>query len=111
MGDESRARSNQAETGHEHSNLAFHLRYLQMSSNYMGSDPIYSESVLNAELHDPHFTRVGRDAAKRPGAQRGAWVAPVEVVEQVERFDAQLDGLRGPEGDLLGERHVHRPER
>src|SRR5687768_2030626 len=125
MGDQPRTRAEQADTGHEHRKLAFHCA-TSIYEDYVKSqwpnpksqtDGLgfgfwvlgFSEPVLHAELHDPHVARVRGDTSEGAGAQDQARIAPVEVVEQVERLDAQLERLRGPEGNLLGKRGVNRP--
>src|SRR5687767_5955731 len=77
----------------------------------MTSDPIYSETVLDAELHDPHITRVGGDAPEGPGVQVRPGVAPIEMVQEVERLEAKLERLGRRERDCLRQRDIDGPER
>ena len=68
------------------------------------------EIVLDAELHDARGPRLRRDAAERARVEVQHRVAPVEVVEQVERLQAELQPLRAGNGDKLRQRQVDVPE-
>src|SRR5688572_7297078 len=48
------------------------------------------EAKFDAELHDPWQTFLCEDAPERARVEVGDRVPPVERVEQVERFDSQL---------------------
>src|SRR6267143_2822035 len=65
-----------------------------------------SEHVFDPELEDPRGARLRRDLAEVAGveidgigvaaaAERRAWIAPVEVIQQVERLHPELHVLRG----------------
>src|SRR5262245_11118702 len=65
-----------------------------------------SEHVLDPELEDPRGTCLGRDLAEVAGVQidgigvaaaakRRARIAPVEVIQQIERLHPELHVLRG----------------
>src|SRR5687768_3310011 len=67
------------------------------------------EAVLDAELQDPRISRHRLDAPEVARAQVRDRVSPVDVVQQVERLDAQLDVLRA-EREEPRDREVHLPE-
>src|SRR5580765_2722213 len=73
------------------------------------SEPHSSEAVLDSKLHDAWVAGLGIDLAERAGIQTDIGVAPVEIVEQVERLDAKLH-RPGAERQHPGDRHVDFPE-
>ena len=65
-----------------------------------------SEHVFDPELEDPRRARLGRDLAEVAGveiggigvaaaAQHRARIAPVEVIQQIERLHPEFHVLRG----------------
>src|SRR5437868_12399132 len=51
------------------------------------------------------------DAAERSGIQAGGGIAPVEVVQQVERLDAHLERPAGAHRQQPRDRQIHVPVR
>src|SRR3954470_9916704 len=68
-----------------------------------------SEAVLDSELHDARAARLRLDTAERSGVQVGAGVAPIEVIQQVERLHSQLNRLAGGKGDASRQRQIDVP--
>src|SRR5688572_33457904 len=69
------------------------------------------EEVLHRELPDTRRTQGGGDPAERRRVvQRGARIAAVEFVGQVDRLCAQLDPLVATDAEGTGERLVPLPE-
>src|SRR5678815_5942635 len=58
------------------------------------------EIVLHAKLHDARVPRLARDTTEGPRVEVRRWIAPVEMVQQVECFDAQLEPLRSHRNEL-----------
>ena len=50
-----------------------------------------SERILHTQLKDARVGRCGRDLTEVRSVQRGHGQRWVDVIEQVERFEAQLD--------------------
>src|SRR6185503_4515527 len=69
-----------------------------------------SPPSLEAELHDARGARLRLDAAERAGAQIGAWIAPVEMVQEVERLRPQLKTVARTEGDVSRKGQIDAPE-
>src|SRR5438874_8175314 len=67
------------------------------------------ESVLHAKLQNPWRALHGRDTSERSEIEVDRRVAPVEVIQQVERFEPQLDAVRGGEFHRARQREVDRP--
>src|SRR5436190_12300731 len=67
------------------------------------------EAELGSELHDPRRGRLRRDAAEGALRQVRRRNAPVEVVQQVERFQPELEGLTSGKSDGLRQGDVDVP--
>src|SRR5882672_12472158 len=76
------------------------------------------EDILDPELDDARGAVLRGNATERTGVEvrdepaggfLGAGVAPVERVEQVERLEAQLDPLRGDDGNFARDGQVYVP--
>src|SRR5687767_5598515 len=72
--------------------------------------PGSSELVFHRELHDPLRAAVRCDAAELTRIEVGLRIAPVEVVQEVEGFDAQFDSLARGYRNQPRQAQVHRPE-
>src|SRR5688500_10442903 len=70
----------------------------------------FLESVLHAELQDARVAGLRLNPAEVPRAEVRDRVAPVEVVQQVERLEADLDVLRRREREHPRQREVDLPE-
>src|SRR6266550_653268 len=79
-----------------------------------------SEHVFDPELEDPRGARLGRDLAEVAGveidgigvaaaAQRRARIAPVEVIQQIERLHPELHVLRGAKRNPTRQRQIGTP--
>src|SRR6476659_5888654 len=73
--------------------------------------PVRLKIVLDPELHDTRQPCLCRDAAKRARIEVHDRVAPVEVVEQVERFETEFKPLRRADNNQLGHGEVNVPVR
>src|SRR6185503_11658332 len=76
----------------------------------IASSPPSLEAEFHAELHDARGARLRLDAAERAGAQIGAWIAPVEMVQEVERLRPQLKTVARTEGDVSRKGQIDAPE-
>src|SRR5206468_11847565 len=68
------------------------------------------EIVLDSELNDARCSCLGRNAAERACIEVYDGVAPVEVVEEIERLQAELQPLRAGNSDQLRHREINVPE-
>src|SRR6267142_6014511 len=71
---------------------------------------VASKIIFDSELQDPRRSGLRRDAAEGAGVEVQHGIAPVEVVEQVERLQPKFEPLRPADGDQLGHREVDVPE-
>src|SRR6185503_583336 len=76
----------------------------------IASSPPSLEAEFHAELHDARGARLRLDAAERAGAQIGAWIAPVEMVQEVERLRPQLKTVARTEVDVSRKGQIDAPE-
>src|SRR5437870_200657 len=68
------------------------------------------KAVLDRKLHDARITGLGGDLAEGPRVETDVRIAPVEVVEQIERLDAEFHRPARAERENAGDRDVDFPE-
>src|SRR5688572_22335877 len=69
-----------------------------------------SERVFYAELHDSWVARLRRDLPEGRRIQRHRRVAPIEIVQQVERLQPELEIPRAAQRHDSRQRKVNSPE-
>src|SRR5580765_1465976 len=68
-----------------------------------------SEAELHAKLQDARRSLYRRDPAERAEVEVRRRVAPVEMVQEVERLQAKLHRAARTEVDVSRQRHIDRP--
>src|SRR6185369_4609416 len=83
---------------------------------------LISEHVFDPELEDPRGAGLSRDLAEvasveihsigvAAAGQRRTRIAPVEVIQQIERLHSKFDVLRSAKPNPARERHIDTPVR
>jgi len=67
------------------------------------------EIILDTKLNDARLTLLSRNTPKSAGVEVQLRIAPVEAVEEVERFDADFQPLRSGDVDRRSELIVGPP--
>src|SRR5207253_5405842 len=67
------------------------------------------EPVLQSKLQNARRSLHRRDAAERPQIEVGRRVAPVKVIQQIERLQPKFDVLRLGEVHVARQRKIDRP--
>src|SRR5262245_38235440 len=75
------------------------------SGTLEGSEPVLHAELQNTRRSDHRVRRSSRErlhsAECRRSVQVGSRITPVEVIQEVERLDAELEVLRRPKRDEL----------